>query len=929
LKGRAFRRADRTLFFLSFREDFSPGGISSPSTSGGTAIHFALAVRTNFFRTRFLIALLILSTAAFAKEPVIPQDSGPVGLQETLRKLHTTARLMHTTAHPDDEDGGMLTLEVRGHGVTGLQMTLTRGEGGQNKTGNAFGDELGILRTLEMLAADKYYGVEQRFSRVADFGFSKTADETFQKWGGHDIALADLVRVIRTFRPDVIITRFQGASRDGHGNHQASGLLTREAFRAAADPNRFPDQIREGLQSWQAKKLYMDNVRANEDWNVDLNTGSDDPLLGTSYIQFAMQGLKRQLSQGAGMWSVSPGPHHSYYKLIDTVLPNYSPQHEQDYFDGIDTSLPALADRLGSEQSKVPFLKPGLKELAKDVDDAVEAAKNSQEAAAVPLLAGLKKTRELIDQVRSSSLSEIAKADLLTDLETKCQQFAQGANIALNITLTANAVLPGLNQIKDPHTQEMLTAVPGETFDVGVSFNAGSQDIHIESPRLWQIKLKMSEQMARAVHMAFSVTPPLQAPYTRQYFYRNNVETDSIYQISDPQYATLPLTPPPLRARATYTWQGYTGEIEAPVEVALPEPHPLIVGPAVSVATSAVTRVMQKGSSGANVTASLFANQHSKDSITVSADAPKGWTTSSSPAGTLTQPGQISSAAVSLKPDSVPEAQYEVPLKAHRDGQTFDQGYSLVTREDLGAAYYFRPSTQRISIVDVKLPKNLKIGYVMGAGDDIPTVLQQLGLNVTLITPEDLASRNLSAYNTIVLGIRAYDTRDDVRKNNQRLLDYVSNGGTLIVQYNQQYQEFNSGHYTPYPAEESRDRVTIEEAAVAILAPSDPIFHYPNQITQKDFDSWVQERGLYFMGSWDSKFEPLLASHDPGEESLKGGLLRARYGKGIYIYSAYAFFRQLPAGVPGAIRLFVNLLDAGQEPTPSAPNVSADVVNGN
>ena len=370
----------------------------------GNAIHFALAVRTNFSRTRFLSALLVLSTLASATEPVIPQDSGPVGLQETLRKLHTTARLMHTTAHPDDEDGGMLTLEVRGHGVTGLQMTLTRGEGGQNKTGNAFGDELGILRTLEMLAADKYYGVEQRFSRVADFGFSKTADETFQKWGGHDTALADLVRVIRTFRPDVIITRFQGASRDGHGNHQASGILTREAFRAAADPNRFPDQIREGLQPWQAKKLYMDNVRASEDWNVDLNTGSDDALLGTSYIQFAMQGLRHQLSQGAGMWSVSPGPHHSYYKLIDTVLPNYSPQHEQDYFDGIDTSLPALADRLGNEQSKVPFLKPGLQDLAKDVDEASEAAKKSQEAAAVPLLAGLKKTNELIEQVHSSSL---------------------------------------------------------------------------------------------------------------------------------------------------------------------------------------------------------------------------------------------------------------------------------------------------------------------------------------------------------------------------------------------------------------------------------------------------------------------------------------------------------------------------------------------
>lgn len=904
----------------------------NPWLTRGIAIHSTRGFRTTFSPRRSFFALVVLfSIAAVAKEPVIPQDSGSVGLQETLRKLHTTARLMHTAAHPDDEDGGMLTLEVRGHGVTGLQMTLNRGEGGQNKTGNAFGDELGILRTLEMLAADKYYGVEQRFSRVADFGFSKTADETFQKWGGHDIALEDVVRVIRTFRPDVIVTRFQGAPRDGHGNHQASGILTREAFRAAADPNRFPAQIREGLQPWQAKKLYMDNVRANEDWTVDLNTGSDDPLLGTSYIQFAMQGLKHQLSQGAGVWSVSPGPHHSYYKLIDTVLPNYSPQHEQDYFDGIDTSLAALADRLGSEQSKVPFLKPGLQELAKDVDYAAEAAKKSQESAAVPLLAGLKKTHELIKQVRSSTLSEIAKADLLTDLETKRKQFADGANIALNVTLTASAQLAGLDQVKDPHTQEMLTAFPGEQFALSLTFVGPSPtNTEIVAPSRWNIVTPNRMEFVGKVSTAnYSVTVPTGAPYTKQYFYRNNVETDSIYQISDPKYVTLPLTPPALRARATYTWQGYIGEIEAPVEVALPEPHPLIVGPAVSISTSPVTRVMQKGSPGADIVASLFANQSSKDALTVTADAPRGWTaTSHGSAGTLTQPGQITSTAVSLKPDSVPEAQYQVPFKARRDGQTFDQGYSLVTREDLGAAYYFRPSTQRISIVDVNLPKNLKIGYIMGAGDDIPTVLQQLGLSVTLISSEELASGNLGSYDTIVLGIRAYDTREDVRKNNQRLLDYVSKGGTLIVQYDQQYQEFNSGHYTPYPSEESRDRVTIEEAPVEILAPADPIFHYPNQITPKDFDGWVQERGLYFMASWDSKFEPLLASHDPGENWLKGGLLRAHYGKGVYIYCGYAFFRQLPAGIPGAIRLFVNLLDAGHEPASTPPKVSAGIVNG-
>ena len=281
---------------------------------------------------RFCLLLTLLCTAAFAQlsspwvdTKPLPIDTGATGLKEMLRRLHTTARLIHTVAHPDDEDGGMLTLESRGHGVSVLQLTLNRGEGGQNKLGSNLFDELGIIRTLELLAADRYYGVEQRFTRVADFGFSKTPEETFQKWGGHDIALGDMVRVIRTFRPDVICTRFQGSSRDGHGHHQASGILTREAFRAAADPTRFPEQLREGLQPWQAKKLYMDNVRTGEDWTVQLETSQFDPLLGETYVQFAWKGLKHQLSQGAGSWTLPEGRRTSYYKLIDSAMPKPGP----------------------------------------------------------------------------------------------------------------------------------------------------------------------------------------------------------------------------------------------------------------------------------------------------------------------------------------------------------------------------------------------------------------------------------------------------------------------------------------------------------------------------------------------------------------------------------------------------------------------------
>jgi hypothetical protein len=261
-------------------------------------------------------------------------------------------------------------------------------------------------------------------------------------------------------------------------------------------------------------------------------------------------------------------------------------------------------------------------------------------------------------------------------------------------------------------------------------------------------------------------------------------------------------------------------------------------------------------------------------------------------------------------PAGLQEGRARIRAVLQANTQEFSEGYTLVTREDLGSFYYYQPAVQRVSIVDVKAPRDLKVGYIMGAGDDIPTVLKQVGMDVTLISPDKIPDEDLSKFGTIVLGIRAYDTQKDVVANNKKLLDYVSAGGTLVVQYNASVGDFNKENLTPYSAELSRARVSVEEAPVQILAPEDGVFHYPNEITARDFDGWVQERGLYFMDKWDDHFKPLLSCHDPGEDAQKGGLLRAQYGKGTYIYAGYAFFRQLPAGVPGAVRLYVNLLSA-------------------
>ena len=903
------------------------------------------AALRSFFRFLTFCFLLAACAAAPAQVPSpwvdtqpLPIDNGPTGLKEMLRRLHTTARLMHTVAHPDDEDGGMLTLESRGHGDSVLQLTLNRGEGGQNKVGSNLFDELGIIRTLELLAADRYYGVEQRFTRVADFGLSKTAEETFQKWGGHDIALGDMVRVIRTFRPDVICTRFRGDARDGHGNHQASGILTREAFRAAADPSRFPEQIREGLQPWQARKLYMDNVRANEDWTIKLETSQYDPLLGETYVQFAWKGLKHQLSQGAGAWTLPEGQRFTYYKLLDSagVAGPAAGAHENDFFDGIDTSLPALAGRLGSHESAVPWLRPQLQEIAKAVDEATNAASKDPQSAGAPLLAGLKLTRELVARIQASGLSVMDKADLLVNLQTKEEKFEEAANLAFGIELAIGPGTPDGRPLAAsfPTAEgDVLAAVitAGKPCLLRATLHNGStatldlKQFSLEVPEGWNSELFMDKAPTSVapgdgIALMFRVMPPIDAQPTKAYFHRDDPENDAVYTIDYPQYQTLALPPPPILVRVEYRINDAEGVIQSVARTPMHDDKgnawsmPLAVVPPFSVEASPATQIIVAGGSPSAQLRVPVRTTADRGSGIVHPEVPTKWTVMpNSEALAFKEPGQIT-AAFREEPDGAAEGRYEARAVFEAAGRQYGDGYSLVARPDIGGFFYYQPALQRASIVDVKVPQGLKIGYIMGAGDDIPMVLQELGLNVTLLSPDDVAQGDLARFGTIVLGIRAYDTREDVKKNNQRLLDYVRDGGTLLVQYNTSPSDFNAGHYTPYPTQLSRERVTVEQAPVTILDPQSPVFRYPNQITEHDFAGWVQERGLYFMDQWDPQFTPLLACNDPGEAPQKGGLLLARYGKGYYIYTGYAFFRQLPFGVAGAIRLYVNLLSVGHEP---------------
>lgn len=906
-------------------------------------------------------ALLLLGLWAVAPSPLasgppsaanapgyleaLPQDTGASGLKQELRRLANTGRLMMVVAHPDDEDGGLLTLESRGKGVDTLLLTLTRGEGGQNKTGDTFSDELGVLRTLELLAADRYYGVEQRFTRVADFGYSKTAEETFEKWGGHDVPLSDMVRVIRQFRPDVLISRFSGTEADGHGHHQASAILTKEAFRAAADPKRFSEQITEGLEPWQPKKLYIGNVCGfgasscpDQNWTVKLNTGEEDPVLGMSYVQFAMEGLRHQQSQGLGDLRSPSGPRYTFYQLADSVLAKTtdSDGHEKDLFDGIDTSLPGLAAKFGDETG-LGWLKSELAKVSGELHDSVPGLSNL-----------VREFQSMRDQLEHSGLPEETKLPLLQSVQEKTKQAQRALDLALNATLEVTVAPPAGPAGPIPPEGEALTAVsPGQKFQVILKLHNGSNYwLMIQNASLdhndW-VRQAQAEHAGIApgedYYANFLVQVPKGAPITRPYWHRDNPQTDAVHKIDEPEYETLPFPPNPLNASISFEITSKRGEhslapdflrrkekespqgtVSGDVAVFYANEHgevrrrELAILPVFSVQLEPAQPVIPV-STGDATTAKAEATSNFTGAPTgvLHLRVPSGWQVDPESADVkFAKRGDKQDLDFNVRAQNLKEGRAESKATLDAGQAKYSEGYTLVTREDLGSFYYFEPAVQHVSVVGVKIPRDLKLGYIMGAGDDIPNVLRQVGMKVTLIPADKISTESLSQYGTIVLGVRAYDTQKDLVANNQKLLNFVSSGGTLVVQNNNSVSDFNSNHLTPYPAQLSRARVSVEDAPVQILAADDPVFHYPNEISPKDFDGWVQERGLYFMATWDNHFRPLLACHDPNEPEQKGGLLVAKYGKGTYIYTGYAFFRQLPAGVPGAIRLFVNLVSRNE-----------------
>jgi LmbE family N-acetylglucosaminyl deacetylase len=895
----------------------------------------------------------------------LPEDRGAADLEQTLKRLGTTASVLIIVAHPDDEDGALMTYLSRGLGVRVTMLTLTRGEGGLNAMSAESYDALGLIRTNELLKADEYYGAQELWGTEADFGFSKTQEEAFAKWG-HDRVLYDAVLAVRMTRPQIILSTFVGGPSDGHGHHQVSGEIAQEAFKVAGDPKVFPEQLKNGLEPWQPLAVYsrapfarIENGQmfdyATGKWaparfhnyvtgewtegapkaDVTIPVGTWDPVLGRTYVQIAREGWGKQLSQYGGANPALSAPESTSYHLW-AVVPSAASVNSsatrasatntslfQNQKVNIDTGIAGLT-RLAGDASPA-WLTDGLKKIQTDLDAFIADCSNQGGVdGAHKLVPIYRETLDLYARVKSSGLDAKPKSDLEFALGEKINQFQIAFKDLLGLDLIAFTTGdrgqggPG----RGPQADESARSVyPGEDFSVRVHTFSATNGASLS--KAW-FETSASESWGTAEssgaqsNSLFQFHVPNNAEPTAPYFTRPTTE-QPYYDISNQAWRERSFAPYPLSAWAEFTFDGVPIRLGMVVQTLARVTgvggvyQPLVVTPVVGVRVEPEARLLPLDGSPLPVSVTVHAERATDGTIDLK--LPEGWR--SNPAQQsfhLKTAGDTEPLVFSVSPSGdVAARAYSIQAVAHVDGKDYTTGWQSIGYTGLLPYNQYKPAELRTRKVDVKLAPGLRVGYVMGTGDTVPDAIEALGVTPHLLTNSDLATADLSQWNVIVVGDRAYSVRPQLAAAELRLEAFVERGGTLLVLY----QTNNFPAPLPLAMTGIGERVVDEQAPVKLLDPANSLLTSPNRITAADFDGWFEERGHGFLDHWDPGYTALTQTADPGQDPQRGGLLVAQRGKGTYIYVAFALHRQFPELVPGAYRLFANLLSAG------APSASA------
>ncbi len=799
-----------------------------------------------------------------------PAPASTAEILHDLLSFREMGSVLYIAAHPDDENNRLLAYLARGRNYRTAYLSLTRGDGGQDLLGPELGDELGVIRTQELLGARRIDGGRQFFTRARDFGFSKDYADTLRRWNRTEV-LSDIVRVIREFQPDVLITRFSPIPGHTHGHHTASAVLAIEAFKAAGDPHAFPDQLG-ALAPWQPKRILWNcgfgPMLPHRGPVLHLNDGGYDPLLGESFGEIAAQSRSMHKSQGMGSVGTRGAADESFVLLDGAVA-------TRDIFDGVDTSWDRIA---------------GGAEIGRMADQVLARFKPLNPSASVPELLWI---RARLATLPTSPLIA-AKRRLLDRVIQSC------LGLYVETTIASAEVVPG----ETLHLRE--TAIVRGHYPVRwIATRYPTTGGGAGGP--------MSLSFDRAATRRSDATLPPGTPLTEPYWLRED-HTPNMYRVDDPSLIGRPEAPPAFPVEQVFAVGDQTLIVaDQPVEV-IRDPlrgeirKRLQVIPPVTLGFGNDLELFAPGSTRTVVATVTAARPVAAGMLRLA--APAGWTVSpAEQAFHFGAAGQSGAFVFSITAPADTRTA-EVTATARIGDHTYRTGREDISFPHIPEQLLQPPARLKAVCLNVAI-RGRRVGYLSGAGDEVAAGMERLGYAVKTLSGADLTPEGLKGLHAVVLGVRAFNTRTDLAPRLPALFAYIKAGGTVVALYDRP-NGLKRIRLAPYPLRLSELRVTNEKAAMTLLAPDHPALATPNRIGPADFDGWVQERGSYFAGKWDSHFVPLVACHDAGEAPLEGGLLVARYGHGYYVYTGLAFFRQLPAGVPGAYRLFANLLSLGR-----------------